>query len=60
MSAPQLGQVATSWWQAGHLGGERFLCRGTIETLTPGNVSTFVMAQRYKRRSPSLAGSYDP
>jgi len=57
MSAPQAGHWATAPWQAGHTGGERFLWRGTIETLTPGNVSTLVVAYWRRRRSASLAES---
>ena len=46
ISAPQAGHWVTALWQAGHTGGERFFWRGTIDTLTPENVSTTVVAHR--------------
>ena len=59
MSAPPDGQVATASRQAGHVGGERFRWRGTIETLTPGHLATTISAQRRSLRSFSLTGSWE-
>ena len=60
MSAPQAGHSATASRQTGHRGGERFLWRGTIDTLTPGNVSATVVAHRRSFRSASPVGSREP